>query len=289
MENIDHRSWRERLFPLIWRLLLPVRLYLQLFPVQRGKGILLRHLVMPLLPPLEAEFELRLPGEGKIALRYRETLGWSSLLYGTFELAELEFVRSYLRAGDNVMDIGANVGIFSVLMGATLGQSSRVFAFEPAPGNVVRLRRNLERNRLDDAQVFPCALGEADGQMTLHLAMDPAYPSLVEVESGLGDGTGVPVQVRRLDGIWEEFGRPRIAFVKMDVEGAEAAVIRGASRLLEDCQPTMLVEANSPEQLDVLRGLLAPFGYRVMQPEGFAPHNYVFYHPASATDGRPLN
>jgi len=187
------------------------------------------------------------------------------------------------------MDIGANVGIFSVLMGATLGQSGRVFAFEPAPGNVVRLRRNLERNRLDCAQVFPCALGEADGQMMLHLARDPAYPSLVEVESGLGDGTGVPVQVRRLDGVWEETGRPRIAFVKMDVEGAEAAVIRGASRFLEDCQPTMLVEANSPQQLDVLRGLLAPFGYRAAQPEGFAPHNYLFYHPTSAADGRPLD
>lgn len=289
MENARHRSWRERLFPLIWSLLLPFRLYLRFFPIQRGKGILLRHAVMPLLPPLEAEFELQLPGEGRIALRYRETLGWSSLLYGTFELAELEFARRYLRAGDNVMDIGANVGIFSVLMGATLGQSGRVFSFEPAPGNVVRLKRNLERNRLAQAQVFPCALGEADGRMTLHLARDPAYPSLVEVESGLGDGTGVPVQVRRLDGVWEESGRPPVAFVKMDVEGAEATVIRGASHFLESCRPTMLVEANSPEQLDVLRRLLAPFGYQVAQPAGFAPHNYVFYHPAATADGRPLS
>jgi hypothetical protein len=110
----------------------------------------------------------------------------------------------------------------------------------------------------------------------------------VEVESGLADGTGVTVQVRRLDGVWEEIGRPRVAFVKMDVEGAEAAVIRGAGRFLEDCHPTMLIEANSPEQLDVLRALLAPFGYRAVQPEGFAPHNYVFHHAASAADGRPL-
>jgi hypothetical protein len=123
--------------------------------------------------------------------------------------------------------------------------------------------------------------------MTLHLARDPAYPSLVEVESGLGDGTGVPVQVRRLDGFWEESGRPQIAFVKMDVEGAEATVIRGASRFLESCRPTMLIEANSPEQLDVLRSLLAPLGYQAVQPDGFAPHNYLFYHPAAA-DGRRL-
>ena len=289
MENTHHRNWRERVFPLIWSLMLPFRLYLRFFPIQRGKGILLRSVVMPLLPPLEEEFELRLPGDAKIALRYRETLGWSSLLYGTFELAELECARRYLRSGDNVMDIGANVGIFSVVMGVALGQSGRVFAFEPAPGNLVRLRRNLERNRLDDPQVFSYALGEADGQMTLHLARDPAYPSLVEVESGLGDGTGVRVQVRRLDGIWEESGRPQIAFLKMDVEGAEATVIRGATHLLESCLPTMLIEANSPEQLDVLRSLLTPFGYQVAQPKGFALHNYLFHHPASAADGRRLD
>lgn len=288
MNTVYHRSWRGRLFPLIWSLLLPVRLYLNLFPVQRGKGILLRHLVLPLLPPREAEFDLRLPGDAKIALRYRETLGWSSLLYGTFELAELDYVRKYLRTGENAMDVGANVGIFSVLMGVTLGQSGRVFAFEPGPGNVVRLRRNLERNRLSDAQVFPCALGEVDGQMTLNLARDPAYPSLVEVESGLGDGTGIPVQVRRLDSVWEECGKPQIAFVKMDVEGAETAVIRGASHFLGICRPTLLVEANSPEQLEALEGLLGPFGYQALQPDGFAPHNYLFYHPAWVADRRPL-
>ena len=287
MENATHRSWRERLFPVIWGLLLPIRYYLKFFPLQRGKGILLRHVVTPLLPPLEVEFELGLPEKAKIALRYRDTLGLSSLLYGTFELAELEYVRHYLRAGDEVMDIGANVGIFSVLMGVALGRTGRTYSFEPAPANVRRLKRNLERTGLDKAQVFPCALGEADGRMTLHLATDPAYPSLVEVQSGLGDGTGVAVEVRRLDGVWEEAGRPRIAFVKMDVEGAEAAVIRGASRFLADCHPTMLVEANSPAELEVLRGLLAPYGYEARQPEGFAPHNYVFSHPATAAGRLP--
>ena len=225
---------------------------------------------------------MRLPGEVRIALRYRETLGLSSLLYGTFELAELEFARSRLRPGDDAMDIGANVGIFSVVMGADVGRSGRVFAFEPAPGNIVRLKKNLERNGLDHAQLFPCALGEADGQMTLHLATDPAYPSLLEVQSGLADGTSVSVPVRRLDAVWEEAGRPRIGFVKMDVEGAEAAVIRGATGLLGTCHPTMLIEANSAEQLEILRDLLAPFAYQVEQPAGFAPHNFVFY-PVSYT------
>lgn len=282
---IDHVSrrpgLRERLFPLIWTLLYPLRLYLRQFPIQRGKGILLRRIVTPLLPPPDAEFDLAVPGAALVGLRYRETLGRSSLLYGTFELAELTFVSRYLRQGEMVMDIGANVGIFSVVMGVTVGALGRVFAFEPVPSNVLRLGENLHKNGLGNVQVFPFALGISDGQMMLRMATDPAYPSLREVQGGFGNGTEVPVQVRSLDGIWEELGRPDIVLVKMDVEGAEADVLRGASRFLTTCRPTLLVEANSEEELDWLRAQLCGLGYQHVRPEGFVPMNHVFIFPAS--------
>ena len=115
-EALGQSGIRERLFPLIWLLLYPVRLYLRRFPIQRGKGILLRRVIMPLLPRAEAEFDLPVPpGAARVGVRYRETLGLSSLLYGTFELAELNFVSQYLRPGERAIDIGANVGIFSVV------------------------------------------------------------------------------------------------------------------------------------------------------------------------------
>lgn len=272
---------RERLFPLIWRLLYPLRLYLRQFPIQRGKGILLRRIVTPLLPPAEAEFDLAVPGAARVGLRYRETLGLSSLLYGTFELAELTFVSRYLRPDDRAMDIGANVGIFSVVMGVTVGTLGRVFAFEPVSANISRLEKNLSKNGLGNVQVFPLALGASDGQMRLHMATDPAYPSLREVQGGLGNGTDVQVQVRSLDGVWEELGRPDIALVKMDVEGAEADVLRGALRFLTTCHPTLLVEANSAEDLDSLRAQLCSLGYRHVRPEGFVPMNHLFIFPAS--------
>jgi FkbM family methyltransferase len=288
-ENLRRKSLRERLFPLLWGLLLPIRLYLRLFPVQRGKGIVLRHLLMPILPPQGVEFEMELPGGATISLQLRETLGWSSLLYGTFELKELEFVQKYLRPSDLVLDIGANVGLYSVLMGVAVGGTGRVFAFEPSPANVLRLRKNLQRNHLESAQVFPCALGEQDGQLALHLAQDPAYPSLVEVESGLSSGADITVEVCRLDGVWEKLGRPMVAFAKIDVEGAEMAVIQGASHLLRACKPTLLIEANSVTQLGHIDELLKPLGYASLQPDGFAIHNHIFYHPDSLLDGRRLS
>ncbi len=273
---------RERLFPLIWVLLYPLRLYLRQFPIQRGKGILLRRIVTPLLPPAEIEFNLPVPpGSARVGLRYRETLGLSSLLYGTFELAELTFVNRYLRPGDIAMDIGANVGIFSVVMGTTVGTAGRVFAFEPVPANILRLENNLRKNGLCNVQIFPLALGISDGQMMLRMATDPAYPSLREVQRGFDNGTEVPIQVRCLDGIWEELGSPNIALVKIDVEGAEADVLCGASRFLKTCRPTLLVEANSAKDLDSLRAQLCGLGYRHVRPEGFVSMNHLFIFPAS--------
>jgi len=282
VDDAPHRdSFRELLFPLIWTLLYPLRLYIRRFPIQRGKGMLLRRIVTPLLPPADTEFDLAVPGAARVGLRYRETLGLSSLLYGTFELAELTFVSRYLRPGDMVMDIGANVGIFSVVMGTTVGASGRVIAFEPVPANIVRLGKNLRKNGLGNVQVFPLALGISNGHMMLRMATDPAYPSLREVQGGFGNGTEVPVQVCRLDGVWDELGRPEIAFVKMDVEGAEADVLRGASRFLTTCRPTLLVEANSVGELDTLRAQLCGLGYRHVRPEGFVPMNHLFIFPAS--------
>ena len=283
VDNVfDNKGFRQRAFPLIWSLLYPLRWYLARFPIQRGKGLLLRDVLTPLLPPEDAEFDLPIPPHPtKVSLRYRETLGLSSLLYGTFELAELNFVNRYLKPGDKAMDIGANVGIFSVVMGATVGSEGRVFSFEPVATNVLRLEKNLRKNALENVQIFAVALGALNGHMNLRMATDPAYPSLHEVQDGFGSGADVSIEVRTLDDVWEELGFPRIALVKIDVEGAEMDVLRGAASFLATCRPTLLVEANSARELASLRTHLCDIGYRHMKHEGFSPMNHLFVFPAS--------
>ncbi|WP_310446586.1 FkbM family methyltransferase [Thiobacillus sp.] len=275
-------SWRERLFPLSWGLLYPVRLYLCYFPVQRGKGIVLRHILTPLLPPAGAEFDLLVPGEAKVSLSYRETLGLSSLLYGTFEKAELNFVSRYVRQGDTAFDIGANVGIFSVVLGASVGKSGHVAAIEPVFENVARLKKNLAKNDLDNVYVMPLALGASEGRLLLNLAKDAAYHSLGVVEKAFRADGDVFVEVRRLDDVWMEMGRPVVSFVKIDVEGAESDVLRGAEAFLKACCPMLLIEANTKAHLDGLKGRLGALGYAHSHPDGFAPHNHLFYCGASS-------
>lgn len=273
-------SLRERWFTFIWGLLYPIRQYLRLFPYPRGKGILLRRLVIPLLPPKGAEFVLQVPHDGKVRVGYRETLGLSSLLYGPFEKEELEFVSRFVQQGEIVMDIGANIGLFAVVMGLTVGRDGAVIAFDPVPSNIMRLRANLKENGISAEAVYELALGSANGQMNLKMSDDTAYASLHNVEDGFGNGNVIQVNVRRLDDVWHERGMPMISFIKMDVEGAELEVIEGGIEMLGHCRPTLLIEANTPQHLAKLNEVLQPFGYRHIHPAGFLSHNHLFICPA---------
>jgi hypothetical protein len=87
--------------------------------------------------------------------------------------------------------------------------------------------------------------------------------------------------VRRLDNVWDEAGKPSVAFIKMDVEGAEINVLMGAPRLLSTCRPSLLVEANSAEHFSQLKVHLFRLGYRHIRPEGFLPYNHLFVCPLS--------
>lgn len=273
------KSHRERFFPLTWVLLYPLRVYLKHFPIQPGKGWLLRHGLVPLLPPAGTEYELRLPNRGSVRLQYRETLGLSSLLYGTFEMAELKFVGRYLTSGDNAFDIGANVGVFSAVMGLATAGGGRVTAFEPVPSNVVRLKQNLERNQLTNVDIRAIALGSGEAELEIHLAEDAAYHSFGPIQKPFRSVRCLKVPVRRLDSVWREIGAPTVRFVKIDVEGAEEEVLNGAKEFLTACRPVVLIEANSAEHLKRLKQQFDDLGFDCFKPATFVAHNYLFHAP----------
>jgi FkbM family methyltransferase len=267
-----HSGWW---FTLVWSLLWPVRYYLRYFPVQRGKGLLRRLLVLPVLPPAPAQFESVLSGGARIGLQYRETIGLSTLLYGPFEDAELRYLNRLVQPGDNVFDIGANVGLFSVVLGRAVGAQGRVIAAEPVPENAVRAKANFELNQLTNVQLIHAAIGSTEGSIRLNLATDLAYPSVVVVAESRGSGKSIDVPLRTLDNIWLEMGSPPIRFVKIDVEGYELEVLRGAVSLVRQAQPVFLLEANDSVALGQLRQFLDPLGYQFVQPPGFTVHNYL--------------
>lgn len=265
------RGWRGA----AWRVLAPVRAYLRDFPFPRGKGLLLRGLVLPVLPK-NGTFDVHLPGGGVLPFQYRERLGLGFLLRGEFERAELHAALEATGAGGVAFDVGANVGLYSLSLASIAGPTGRVIAVEPLAENVARIDSSARRSGFTNVTTICCAAGAEMGSVDLHLAQDSAFTSVDQPKEG-GDGRGTrTVAQRTLDSIWYENGCPPVTFVKIDVEGMEASVLCGATDLIRTGRPVLLLEANSAQQLTVLTGLLEPSGYRPDQPEGFEPWNFLF-------------
>ena len=259
----------------LWTLAWPVRAYMRWSPLQRGKGVLLRNLILPILGD-DATYDAVLPPRGVVRLRATETIGWAWLIHGSFERAELAYAGERARLGGWVFDVGGNVGVFSIAVAQQVAPCSRVVAFEPLPGNVTRLQENLARSGLGNVDVAQVAAASAPGETDFLAADDTAYSGLVaSVESGRA-GQVVRVPLATIDSVWESKGSPAVSLMKLDIEGGELEALRGARRLLESCRPLLMVEAATPEHVGGLERLLGPLGYVRDQPLGFEPWNHVF-------------
>ena len=148
-------------------------------------------------------------------------------------------------------DIGANVGLYSCLVGASASDCD-VYSFEPHPTNVEALRRNLELNNIN-ANIFQLALSDEEGTVKL---------SSKGSESGLGEHSldttesesTIPVTVRQLDEVRSEHNLPVPTVVKIDVEGAELNVIRGAKKVLSDTECEIIYCEFHPEKIKSFGG-----------------------------------
>jgi FkbM family methyltransferase len=230
--------------------------YLRRSPVEKGKWRLLQWASSFLVAEPEPGAFIRvadLENPIELALARR----------GLVEPQDVRFFLSLLEPGMTVLDVGANIGMYTVLAARRVGPAGRVHAFEPTPAVAGSLLRNIALNALDNVVVNEAAVSDTAGVATLFLGETCDRSSLA------GGGTPVQVEAVTLDGYLADCEVPKVDVVKMDVEGAEARALRGAGRLLagEDA-PVLMLEFNA-EALGAagsseaeLRGLLEWHGYR---------------------------
>jgi hypothetical protein len=116
---------RKRLFGLTWTLVWPARLYVTRSPLRFGQNFVRDVLLRWLLPPSPSAFLARLPFGRQIEVRYREGIGLSMLLEGEFERAEIETLAAYAQPGSTAIDVGANIGIYTVVLATAVGTAGR--------------------------------------------------------------------------------------------------------------------------------------------------------------------
>ena len=159
----------------LWLLSWPIRAYWLRSERKLGKKLVLDRIVKRLVPAPPRGFEATLPGGATVFLHYRDDIGLVTLLSGGFERAELEAARAHTRGGTTAIDVGANVGVFTVVLARAVGADGRVIAYEPFGDNVARLEDNVRRNGLANVRVERAAVADRTGEATLQLGADPAY------------------------------------------------------------------------------------------------------------------
>lgn len=199
------------------------------------------------------------PGAGGwIYLDVRESPMMLARALRAYEPEKAASLRAALRPGMTFVDVGGNKGDFALLAARLLGGDGRVLCVEPEPENASWIRKSATRNRYETIEVIAAALADRDGEDTLFLGAKSGWHTLVAGDAHVG---AVTVPIRTLDSLLRERGIERVDVVKIDVEGGEDRVLRGAADALSGEHPMTLLLDLHPPRVDVvaiaetLRGL----------------------------------
>ena len=199
----------------------------------------------------------------------------SVFVTGRYEPNEFCLLSRLLKPGMTFIDIGANMGLYTLFAAHRVGESGYVLAIEPSRREMQMLKDNVEQNALRNVNSYPMALSDQGAEVELLVAslQNSGHNTL----GAFGYNTALDhkerVRTVRLDELVQSEKRDRVDVIKMDIEGAELAALRGAGDTIERYRPVVLVELSdralrhqSSTSADVL-ALLTQHGYRFF---GFA-------------------
>ena len=161
------------------------------------------------------------------------------LLRQPFELDEVNLVRQLVGSGQVVLDVGANIGYYTLLVSRLVGASGKVHAFEPDPSNAAILRRNLADNHCHNVMVHQVAVGNKNATIGLYRCADNAGTHRAYESVCCGSDT-VDVRSVVLDQVMRD--ESQIDFIKMDIEGYEYFALEGMDSIIREHSPAILVE-----------------------------------------------
>ena len=199
----------------------------------------------------------RILGSYKLYLDTRDTgFGSHVMLDGYWEMWLTIFFARHLRPGMTVIDVGANFGYYTLLFGALVGSAGRVYAFEPNPEAVGKLRRSVSLNGFSSrTTIVAAAAGATNGtEATLFAPYgEPKNATIITASDVIPADLGTKYTVPQVTIDHATGAAPRIDFVKIDAEGAEQAVIAGMMQVLRRDRPNLILEFNAARYTDARR------------------------------------
>lgn len=178
---------------------------------------------------------------------------------------EIGFVRRLLQPSAQVLDIGANYGVYTLTMAKCVETAGKVWAFEPASTTASYLERSIRENNIDNIQLIRAALSNRRGTARLALNDNAELNALGSAMGNAGDET---VSLQTLDHGAQEYGWRDIEFIKLDAEGEEGNIINGGKRFLSAQSPLIMFELKHGDAVNL--PLIAQF-----QSLGYATYRLI--------------
>jgi FkbM family methyltransferase len=197
-----------------------------------------------LLAPFPPDGVVRLPTGGTLAFN---ALDWTSrtAYQGLYERAEYQALRRLVRPGDSVIDVGANIGYWTLQFSYWVAEAGRVLAIEPSPHCLGRLRAAVGAAGVTNVTVVPVAVGSEERRAVLSLHDRPEHSGLGTLRPTEQAPNSLPVDVRPLSSVMSEHAFARCRLLKIDVEGLEPEVLSTIVPHIENGSiDSMLVEVS---------------------------------------------
>lgn len=169
---------------------------------------------------------------------------------GTYEAGTLSVLRTYLSPGDTFIDVGANIGLMSLFAAQRVGNSGKVYAFEPEPQTFRFFMENIEVNQLTNVHGFNMGLSTSDGQAKIYITNDTNRGMASLVKHDHRTTLSSEITVTSLDTFLAAHAVTHIKMMKVDVEGWELNVLKGAQQMLRTAQAPILCIEYNPQAPD---------------------------------------
>jgi FkbM family methyltransferase len=224
-------------------------------------GGFLRRLVRRVVP-VETHVWLRISGGlGKglwVNLDPRFEMDYAS---GKYEPPIQQALSKHLKPGSVFYDVGAHVGIFSLFAARLVGTKGAVFAFEAYPDNAERIKEHVRRNMFDQIHVVPCAVWSSAGRLRFERASAQSSKNQSAIATGppVGSENTIEVEAIALNDFAQAHPAPTL--IKIDVEGAEADVLRGSEEIFARSKPILICEVHHVRAAEDVSRWLNERGY----------------------------
>jgi FkbM family methyltransferase len=205
---------------------------------------------------------------GDINIRLNEAVGGNIFSDNVHEISETNFLRNYCKEDFVCLDVGANIGYFSVLLGV-LCPKGRVIAIEPIPKNAKFIKNNIDINNINNCDVECAALGDKNGESEFNLVTDTAFSGFRSTGRKV-DSETITVKVLTPKCVLEKYDIEKIDLIKIDIEGAEPIVFKAFESVFKYTKPKYILSECNGKNLSTYGfqvydfiGMMEKYGYDV--------------------------